>query len=784
MLNHELKCVLRDLFINKVCILCLPVFVVVFFLFSHHVSAQNHKDRTAALRTHSYYTKQYADNSVHWNIYTPEAVRKARDSGKLIFITSGFSSCYWCYVMKENVFNVPEIVDYINTHFTAFIIDRETRPDIDEALIAAAIVNRTTPAWPNNVILTPDFDPIVTFNVLKPSQVIETLRNMVSLNAEYPQLIAQRGRATRLQIERFNRPRALQSGQSRDTHKLIQDYQNYLELHYDETYGGFGFGAKFPETQDLLFLQQRSEQGAAEKRFQQTLAALVRGAMHDHVGGGFHRYTTDEAWTIPHYEKILFTQGMILNALFVQNPEERPAFYNEAIDNILSFLETQMRDPVSGGLYASIGSHVGDKEGGYYTYSRKEIDSALTEANLTRRVFDKLFLLTPVLYQPDTFTLSVRLDAPMDLNVYRYVIDAIRPLQKSEDRPNIDQKKIMAWNAIIVYALAHANGKHQVRALALAEDIQTFLFDTLWTDDGALLRYTYQGRSEGAGFFSDYVWQARALLALYRATEKPEYLERAQSLKATMQKRFQDQESGLFQDSDKSIPTILPIYSIEDRGNLPSSNGIYVHFLLDMLEIEPSASLREEIRALLERFVPYFTTNIESMGTAAFAMLRAQDWLGNDLKVKADQFSDIPLSPVDKNIGVMATDSRSKVSVNVALTDNDNIIIDFDIEDGWYINAHITELDFLIPTSIKTRPPNLIQGDNVKYPSYQTKDTPLGPMTYFKKGASVTIETDHLGEEIADMRPRIITRFQACKDNICLPPSEVMKEVSFRSSPD
>ena len=490
------------------------------------------------------YLRQHADNAVDWYPWGEEALRKAREEQKPIFLSIGYSTCHWCHVMEEESFMNPEVGAYLNQHYVSIKVDRETRPDVDNVYMT--FVQRTTGSggWPLSVFLTPEGVPVFGGTYFpQPAQHgrigfldllkkfhqtwIEEKDKLVSSSGEFAQELAQE--------QEFYRSQGVppQSVLSR----AVKDWQ----VRFDEQYGGFGGQPKFPSPPELDFLLRYGTEhpdSAARGMALRTLRAIAMGGIRDHLEGGFHRYSTDRKWLVPHFEKMLYDQAQLLSLYSQAYADSNDPFLADAVESTLHYLDQRLHR-TEGGYYSAedADSALPDNpkehaEGAFYVWSWSQLEQALTPQELETasqllgvredgnagesdptgelRGENVLFLGQPELGEKG-----------------RALLSKLEKARSGRPRPHRDEKVLTEWNAMLARGYLAA-GRHLKRPeiVERASDLLSFLESALVVD-GDLQRSYFEGRAEVPAFASDHAQMVAAYLDLFQATGEPKALERA-----------------------------------------------------------------------------------------------------------------------------------------------------------------------------------------------------------------------------------------------------------------
>ena len=333
----------------------------------------------------SLYLRAHARNPVDWHPWDAEAIERARGEGKPIFLSVGYATCYWCHVMEREVFSDPDIAVVINAHFVNIKVDREERPDIDEIYMTATQLITSGGGWPNSVFLTPDLEPFFAGTYFPPEdlpgrpgfpRVLNLLRDAWENRRD--DLVEQAGRVAEA-IRSFQRDQVAADGTAEPDDAILSGARSHLKTRYNAVNGGFGPAPKFPAPLRIelaLREYERTGDGSLLSMATHTLDVMMEGGLYDHVGGGFHRYATDSAWPIPHFEKMLYNQADLARVYLLAFDITDDTAYRAVAEDVLVFVHREMRS-VDGTFHASVDSETDAVEGLYYLWSEAEIGETL-----------------------------------------------------------------------------------------------------------------------------------------------------------------------------------------------------------------------------------------------------------------------------------------------------------------------------------------------------------------------------------------------------------------------
>jgi uncharacterized protein YyaL (SSP411 family) len=562
------------------------------------------------------YLLQHAHNPVDWCPWGPEAFERARRQDKPIFLSIGYSTCHWCHVMERESFEDEQTARLLNENFVSIKVDREQRPDLDETFLKAVQMMTGSGGWPLSVFLTPDGKPFYGGTYFPPRAGLgrpsfqQVLRSIVQVWQDRRSDLLESAEAL---TEALSKTVEREPEQTLTPEVLTEAFRA-LSQSFDHVHGGFGGAPKFPQPAALMFLlsfRHRSGEQAGLEMVEKTLDEMARGGIHDHLGGGFHRYAVDAQWLIPHFEKMLYDQAL-LGRTYVQAYQiTNQTRYADAARDIFDYVLRDMTD-IHGGFHAAEDADSEGREGAFYVWRQEQVERILGEPQA--RVFCRYYGVTRegnfeagenVLH----VTASVdELAAAFDRSPHEIeamLADARQRLlaeRNRRPRPGRDDKVIVAWNGLMISALAYGGAVLDRREyIDAARRAAEFLLDTLQVN-GRLMRYFRAGQAVEKAFLEDYAFLARGLLDLYEAGFEVKWLRAARGLAEQMIELFADQAEGGFfragRDADRLLAPDKPGYD----GAVPSGNSVAAWVLLKLGRLLMEDHLTREGEKVLHRF--------------------------------------------------------------------------------------------------------------------------------------------------------------------------------------
>jgi hypothetical protein len=611
-------------------------------------------------RERSPYLLQHAHNPVDWFAWGDEAFAKARAEDKPIFLSIGYSTCHWCHVMEHESFENDSVAAALNEHFVSIKVDREERPDVDRVYMTFVQATTGSGGWPMSVWLTPDLKPFYGGTYFPPSSrwgrpgFVDILQQITRVWHGDRAKVVQSADALTLQLK--NRERTAASASVPGADALERAVTEFREA-FDARTGGFGDAPKFPRPSELLFLfREHARTGNTDAREMalRTLRAMALGGMRDHIGGGFHRYSVDANWRVPHFEKMLYDQAQLVLAYLEAAQITSDPFYAEVAEDTLLYVRRDMTDE-GGGFYSaedadSVPPDAADtahkSEGAFYLWRAEEIDELL---GADAEIFTRRFGVEP------------GGNAPIDpqqeftgknlLYVARSIDDLARQTGKTADqivdvlyrarvrlfearvarqRPHLDDKVLTAWNGLMIGAFARgarvlgaaggADRSAGERFLQAARQAAGFVRDRMWNAaTRTLLRRYRAGHAEIGAYAEDYAFLIFGLIELFQADADPAWLEWAIALQRRQDELFwDDTDAGWFSTTGQDASVLLRMKEDYD-GAEPTASSVSVLNLITLSHLVEDRTWTDRI----ERTLRFFGTRLDQMGRAVPMMAAA-----------------------------------------------------------------------------------------------------------------------------------------------------------------
>jgi uncharacterized protein YyaL (SSP411 family) len=512
------------------------------------------------------YLLQHKDNPVDWYPWGEEALSRARDEARPLLVSIGYSACHWCHVMAHESFEDPDIAAVMNERFVCVKVDREERPDIDAICMEACQALTGQGGWPLNAFLTPDGVPFYAGTYFPPESrhglpswrmVLDAIADAWATRRE--EILAQGARM----VEALGATRQLEPSVAPIRDEELRNALVSLWSTYDRANGGFGRAPKFPPASVIELLLARGEREMSLG----TLEAMARGGIYDQVGGGFARYSVDATWTVPHFEKMLYDNALLARAYLHGWQVSADQRFRRVCCETLDWALREMRGP-EGGFCSALDADSEGVEGKFYVWTESELRDALGP-ELAPAALDY--------FLPRRFEHGLILEARGTEPAPETLAEIRRRLLETRShrvRPGLDDKRLTAWNALMITALAEAGAVlDRSDYVQAAVDCAEFVLTDLRDGQGRLLRTWKDGRGRLAAYLEDHAFLVEALIGLYEATGDPRWYGEATAMADVMIERFSDSErGGFYTTADDHEPLAARRKDLEDSP-IPSGNS-------------------------------------------------------------------------------------------------------------------------------------------------------------------------------------------------------------------
>ena len=555
---------------------------------SEHVNSLIHES--------SPYLLQHAHNPVNWHPWGQEVLDLAKSDNKLLIISVGYAACHWCHVMEHESFEDEEVAQVMNTHFYSIKVDREERPDIDMVYMSAVQIMTGSGGWPMNVVALPDGRPIWGGTYFKKEDWKNTLLQIAKLYKDSPDKLyeyAQQLGAGLNSMQLIPKNPTPESDLDRDF------ILNKLEQNFDWKYGGTKQAPKFAIPSNFEFLLKQTQLSTSDhiqEFLDLSLTKISFGGIYDHIAGGFSRYSVDEKWHVPHFEKMLYDNAQLVSLYSKAYAVTKKDWYREVTTQTLDFIKQELTSEL-GSFYSSLDADSHDKkgnlrEGAFYTWSADELQELLKE---DFDLFKEYYNVNSFgKWEHDEYVLIRTEEDSEFLKKHGLSVSEFKPIKQhwistltiernSRDKPRLDDKQLTSWNALMVTGYVDA-----YKALQESEYLETaiknarFIQDNLLKPEGYLHRSYKNGKSSINGYLEDYAFVIESFIYLYQVTFNTEWLNTSRQLMDYCISQFQDPESGLFYFTSKQDqPLITRSYELSDNV-IPASNSVMAHNLFKL----------------------------------------------------------------------------------------------------------------------------------------------------------------------------------------------------------
>jgi hypothetical protein len=545
-------------------------------------------------RESSPYLRQHALDPVEWYPWGDEAFARARDEDRPIFLSIGYSTCHWCHVMEKESFSDREVAEVLNEHFVCIKVDREERPDVDQLYMQASLALAGTGGWPLTIVMTPDRLPFYAATYLPRESrfglpgLLDILPRLAALWKEDREKVTSSAASLGKALSR----RGIRQGRSTRKGAADRAFQELL-LQYDDLTGGFGPAPRFPMPHVHLFLLRYGAWTGTRKAVEvseKVLRSMARGGIHDQIGGGFHRYSTDIRWLVPHFEKMLYDQALAATAYTEAWQATGAGYLREIAEGCLSYVLRELAAP-TGAFYAAQDADSEGEEGKFYLWTREEVEQALPPEH-ARVAFQVLRVTSAgnfidpaaggrtgknvlsMTSSPEEAARTLNLSPGEARDRWQQAREMLRLAREKRERPFRDEKILTDWNGLAIGAFARAarafgSPGYLDASMRAAE----FLLTRMW--DGGRLQHRYHDGSAGmAGTAHDYAFLINGLIELYLSSPDPHWLEEAIVLEEVFCDRFWDRSRGGYFTADRDAEDLFTRTKEFHDGAIPSPNSM------------------------------------------------------------------------------------------------------------------------------------------------------------------------------------------------------------------
>ena len=797
---------------------------------------KKHTNRLA--RETSPYLLMHKHNPVNWYPWGPEAFEKAKKEDKPIFLSIGYSSCYWCHVMERLVFENEKIAKYMNENFVNIKVDREERPDVDDIYMTSLQVyfslagSRQGGGWPLSMFLTPDGKPIAGGTYFPP-EAKDGRASFPEISTRIVEVWKTRrkdvedGAATVARIVKQEMKPAFSLEKVEISHELVETVTKSVVQSHDPEYGGLDFrldrpnSPKFPVPTKLSLLQyelkSHDKSKETELALYSTLDAMAAGGIRDHLGGGFHRYSTDRKWLVPHFEKMLYDNAQLAGVYTEAWRATKNDNYRVVAEEILGYVLTSMREP-NGPFHSALDAETNEIEGEYYVWSKEEVDKLLGPAA-------PLFLRAYGFEEPNDFEHGFVIHLPRPLatvmanerippkEMATRLYDAKRRLleaRRKRETPLKDDKILTSWNGLMISSMARAGMLfNKSEYITAAEDAAMFIVKNMRDKEGRMLRTFRADTAKLNAYLDDYAFFVEGLLVLHEATRNPSdpergqrWLNAARRLTDDQIKMFWDEKGGAFFFTSHHHEELLARTKNAWDSVLPSGNSVSVRNLVRLASLTGDKSYRDRAKEILDLFAPAMKKNPRGMTNMALAMSEYLDDADFRPLIDKTPRRNLPEGtppkppepgPTTPPVTKPATPGDPKPATKDKITSQaflstpklvpgkaTRIAFVLKVAEGWHINPNPVDRDEAIATSVSVTSKLGTKLAKISYPT-PTEHTVDGEVLLIYEGevkifADLEVPAKATGRETLQLN----IEYQACTDRFCDRP----RTVSFSTEID
>jgi uncharacterized protein YyaL (SSP411 family) len=714
------------------------------------------------------YLRQHAHNPVNWYPWGKEAFSTAVKADKPIFLSIGYATCHWCHVMERESFENEEIAGLMNEHFISIKVDREQLPDVDALYMSAVMMINGSGGWPMSSFLDTTGRSFYGATYFPPDQFTQILQRVSTLWKDEPDALLAHAAEISEAVNRSNDTSsfAIDVG----LREVAQAFRNAQES-YDAEKGGFGGAPKFPRESTLYFLldhamrslpDQQEDEYSSLKMADSTLMHMAAGGIHDHVGGGFHRYAVDSLWRVPHFEKMLYNQAALARNYaqayqLTGNPD-----HHRTAKRILDYVLREMRAP-NGMFYSATDADSEGEEGRFFIWTPEQLVEVLgeEEAQLAKQVWNVTgegnFEGTAILHLNQTpREVAQKLGlVPAELSTkLDQWTTAMRAAREQREHPLRDEKVIASWNGMMISAFAKASERLKSPVyLDAAVTAADALWNTLRKADGSLQRIYFNQQTSIEGTQADYAYVAEAFLAIYDAIDSRIWLDRAIALSSIMNERFWDETNGAyFMGAEVVGGTSLSTRPKELYDNsIPSGNSVALRVLSQLFK----RTGNPDFEARANQLIAALSSRVTQQPEGFFYLLTG---INEHL---AGEASNLQYG----GRGVV----RAKASRH-----EDKLIVSITLADGWHINSDAPLQDYLIPTKLTNTAGHSLENVNFPQAQVRTLGFQRAELSLFEN--TFELQAKWPGHKEANSTV-VNLQVQACNDEICLAPETLVMTI-------
>ena len=714
------------------------------------------------------YLKQHAHNPVDWRYWGEEAFSIARELDRPVLISIGYSACHWCHVMEEESYDNEEIARILNENFVVVKVDRETHPDVDELYMLAVELMGGSGGWPLHVFVTPEGKPFVGATYLPAQEFKAALQEVDGVWRTQRAQVERLAQRVTADVQNFglDSDSNVEIGQP-EIERLIARLSEVRKSMDEFSTPASSFPSE-PEMFLLLDAAMRYSHREALSLVEDRLTRMALGGIRDHVGGGFHRYSIDNEWLVPHFEKMLYNQAHIARAyLYAFQITGKPLFRRVAVQ----ILDYVLRDMIgsNGEFYSATDADSEGEEGEFFLWTPDEIREALGDnADFAIELYgvtqegnfegkNILFLDSP----PEQLAHESVQDLEIYLNRIAAIQEKMRVFRDRREKPFLDTKVITAWNSMMIATLAEAGRiLDDARYHEAAERAAEFLWANNRRDDEVLFRIYIEGQGGTVAKLRDYAYLIQAMLSLYDESGNRLWLKRSEELAQEMVDQFWDRDDGGFfsVSADDSKNLVVRTKNRFDHA-LPSGNSVAAQVLSRLYSRTGKLIYAQRIEQLFETFGAEIS---QIPSSYSYALLALEEYRGGQMGERE-----------------YAASGHAVVSVSASGDSTDRIraVVILQLDDGWHVQSNRPLEENLIATTVSTLDDSWTV-DEANYPAAELLQTSFqsAPLSVWSGKISIPVELKKIsGQNTGPVT--VVVQLQACDDNLCLLPEKLKLEI-------
>ena len=585
------------------------------------VNMDKHKGKANRLLNESSpYLQQHAYNPVDWFPWGDEALKKAEQEDKMLVISVGYASCHWCHVMEHESFEDSLVAKVMNDNFISIKVDREERPDVDDVYMTAAQLINGSGGWPLNAIALPNGKPVFAGTYYPKDQWLNILNQVVKLKNESPERLTESANKITEGIQSTTEIEVNNNDLDFDFKNLSSYAVSTLES-FDKKYGGRLGAPKFPMPNAYEFLLKQYWLSGNKDLFDVAKVGLdnmAKGGIYDHLGGGFARYSVDEYWLVPHFEKMLYDNGQLVSLYAQAYQMTGDSFYKDVIEKTLGFIKREMTSPEHG-FYSSLDADSEGEEGKFYIWSKSEIDSIIGDERISKIFCDYYDVsdkgnwehknILNIVKDLDQLSSENNLSENEIKSIITSAADKIMATRDKRVRPGLDDKVLTSWNALMTIGYIDAyNALGDKSYLETALSNATFIKEKQTSKEGKLTRNYKDGKSSINAFLDDYALTIGACLKLYQATFDKSWIDQAELLTQYTIEHFYNEETKMFDYTSKLDPDLIAKKSEFEDNVIPSSNSAMARSLFTLGTLTYNTAYIDMSEQMLKNMIDKITS--------------------------------------------------------------------------------------------------------------------------------------------------------------------------------